>query len=152
MSKRHLITMLSLTAIFVAGSLVAEDAKKVDLSKAKCVVSGKAINPEATADYKDGKVYFCCPGCPGAFDKDTKKFATKANHQLVLTGQAKQKGCPMSGRATKEGTEVKVAGIDVAFCCGNCKKKASETTGDDQITLVFSDKAFKNGFEVAKKK
>ena len=62
MSKRHLITMLSLTVMFVAGTLIAEDAKKVDLSKVKCVVSGKAINPEATADYKDGKVYFCCPG------------------------------------------------------------------------------------------
>ena len=71
---------------------------KVDLSKIKCVVSGKAINPDATAEYKGGHVYFCCEGCPGAFAKDTKKFAAKANHQLVATHQAKQIGCPMSGK------------------------------------------------------
>lgn len=152
MNKRQLTTMLSITVMFVAGTLIAEETKKVDFSKVTCLVSGKAVNPEATADYKEGKVYFCCPGCPAAFQKDSKKFETKANHQLVMTGQAKQKGCPMSGRPTKDGTDVKVAGVVVTFCCNNCQKKASETKGDEQVALIFNDKAFKNGFEMAKKK
>ena len=87
MKSRQIVTLLSVAALFVTGTLIAEEAKKIDLSKAKCLVSGKDVNPEATADYKGAKVYFCCPGCPGAFAKDTKKFAAKANHQLALTGR-----------------------------------------------------------------
>ncbi|MDG2384951.1 MAG: hypothetical protein P8N76_24990 [Pirellulaceae bacterium] len=152
MLKRQLVTAFSITAMFIAGTLVAEDAKKTDLSKVKCIVSGKAITPEATADYKGGKVYFCCPGCPGAFAKNTKKFATKANHQLAMTGQFVQTNCPMSGKPAKADKVVKVAGVDVAFCCGNCTKAAASKKGDEQINLIFNDKSFKNGFEVAKKK
>lgn len=152
MLKRQLITAFSITAMFIAGTLIAEEAKNVDLSKVKCLVSGKEINPEATAEYKGAKVYFCCPGCPTAFTNNTKKFATKANHQLAMTGQAVQKNCPMSGKPVKEGTEVEVAGVAVTFCCGNCKKAAAGKKGKEQMELIFNDKSFKNGFEIAKKK
>jgi len=43
----------------------------------KCPVSGKPINPEQHVDYKGKKVYFCCPGCPPAFEKDPEKFTSK---------------------------------------------------------------------------
>jgi YHS domain-containing protein len=43
----------------------------------KCPVSGKPINPEHHVDYKGKKVYFCCPNCPGAFEKDPAKFEAK---------------------------------------------------------------------------
>ncbi len=152
MMKSRIATVLTVASLVVVGTLVAEEAaKKVDFSKIKCVVSGKAVNPEATADYKDAKVYFCCEGCPGAFAGDTKKFAAKANHQLVATLQAKQTGCPMSGKALDPETTVEVAGVKVNFCCGNCQKAAASKKGDEQVELIFNDKSFEKGFEIAKK-
>jgi hypothetical protein len=149
--KSRMIVALGVFALAVGTLFAAEATDKVDFSKIKCIVSGKEVNPEATAEYKDAKVYFCCPGCPGAFAKDSKKFATKANHQLVATHQAKQTGCPMSGEAVDPDTAIKVGGVDVAFCCGNCKGAAEKKEGDEQVELIFNDKSFEKGFKVSKK-
>jgi YHS domain-containing protein len=43
----------------------------------KCPVSGKPIKAEHSVEYKDKKVYFCCPNCPAAFEKDPEKFLDK---------------------------------------------------------------------------
>ena len=43
----------------------------------KCPVSGKPINPEAKVEYEGKQVYFCCSGCPKAFEADPKKFLDK---------------------------------------------------------------------------
>jgi hypothetical protein len=45
-----------------------------------------------------------------------------------------------------------VDGVKVAFCCGGCKGKASKVEGDEQIALVFGDKAFDKGFKAKKAK
>jgi YHS domain-containing protein len=42
-----------------------------------CPVSGKPIKPEHSVEYKGKKVYFCCPNCPAAFEKDPEKFVAK---------------------------------------------------------------------------
>jgi YHS domain-containing protein len=42
-----------------------------------CPVSGKPIDPEHSVEYKGKKVYFCCPNCPAAFEKDPEKYADK---------------------------------------------------------------------------
>ena len=138
---------LAILTAFVAGLAVhAADEKKFS---AKCVVAGK---PDAKEDkfaaYKGGKVYFCCDNCKAAFEKDTAKFAVKANTQLVTTGQAKQVKCPLSGQPVDDAQEVEVSGAKVKFCCGNCKGKVAAATGDDQAKLVFNDETFKKGFEV----
>ncbi len=52
MKSTLVLALLSVASLIAVGTLVADDAEKVDLSKIKCVVSGKAINPEATAEYK----------------------------------------------------------------------------------------------------
>jgi hypothetical protein len=123
----------------------------VKLDGIKCPVSGKDVKEDKAVDYAGGKVYLCCGGCPDAFAKDTKKFATKANHQLVATGQAKQAKCPLSGGDLKDGTEVTIHGAKVKFCCNNCKGKAEKATGDEQVNLVFGEDAFKKGgFKVSK--
>lgn len=134
--------------LLVAGLVVAADAKKFDQ---KCVVSGGPAKEDKTVDYKGGKVYFCCENCPKAFEKDVKKFATKANHQLVATGQAKQAKCPISGGKLNPEKTVKVGGVDVQFCCENCQGKVAKAEGDAQVELVFSDAAFeKAGYAVPK--
>lgn len=149
MKFSKVVLTICCVALLAVGTLVAEE--KVDLSTIKCVVSGKAINPDASADYKDASVYFCCNGCPKAFAKNTEKFAAKANHQLVATKQAKQTACPFSGKGVNEAKTVEVGDISVAFCCGNCQKKVASEEGDAQVNLVFNDKAFDKGFEVVTK-
>lgn len=145
MKLQWLLAALGAVVLLVGGSLIA--AEKLD--GVKCVVSGKPVKADAAVDYKGGKLYFCCPGCPKAFDKDTAKFAAKANHQLVATGQAKQEKCPITGKALNPATKIQVAGVDVCFCCNGCKGKANKAEGDAQVNLVFGDKAFEKGFKVA---
>lgn len=147
MKSRFVASLLVVASMIAVGSLVADD-DKVDFSKIKCLISGKPVNTEATVDYKGAHVYFCCEGCPGAFAKDPAKFATKANHQLVATKQASQIGCPMSGKDIDAETAIEVAGVEVAFCCGNCQKAAADKEGAEQVELVFNDKAFEKAFKV----
>jgi hypothetical protein len=134
----------------------AADCKKECCGEAKCKatcpVSGKAADMAVSVDYNGGKVYLCCPGCPGAFKKDTAKFAAKANHQLVVTGQAKQVGCPISGGKVNADTTTELCGVKVGFCCNGCKGKATKAEGDEQVAMLFGEKAFKKGFKVAEKK
>jgi YHS domain-containing protein len=152
---------LGIAAIIAVGLVLAigtanadKEAKKDPLAGAKCPVSGKAAKDidGSSVDYKGGKVYLCCAGCPKAFEKDTAKFAAKANQQLYQTGQAKLVKCPITGKKLNPETKISVAGTDVCFCCNGCKGKASKAEGDAQLELVFGDKAFEKGFEVAKKK
>lgn len=133
----------------LAASVWAADIK---LEGVKCLVAGsKAASKEQSADHKGGKVFFCCGNCKKAFETSPAKFAVKANHQLVVTGQAKQTKCPLSGIACKEDKVVDVAGAKVYFCCENCQGKVASAKGDEQAELVFSDKAFeKAGFKVGK--
>ncbi len=116
------------------------------MSAEVCRTSAKA---ERSVDYKGGKVYFCCGNCPKKFDAE--KNAVAANHQLIATKQAKQDKCPVSGQPCKAEHKITVNGATVAFCCPNCKGKAEKATGDDQMTMLFSNAAFdKAGFKVAK--
>jgi YHS domain-containing protein len=148
--KRMAMCVAALCGLFVATVFAAE----VKLDGVKCVVNAKAdAKADKTADYRDGKVYFCCDNCPKAFAKDKAKFATKANHQLVATSQAKQTKCPLSGGDLNKDTEITISGAKVQFCCNMCKGKVEEKKGDDQLEMVFADKAFdKAGFKVEKKK
>ena len=118
---------------------------------ANCPVSGKPASADVTADYKGGKVSFCCGGCCAKFTKDSSKFATKANHQLVATKQAVQTGCPISGGKLNPETALEVCGVKVTFCCNGCKGKVAKAEGDAQAKMVFGNKAFKKGFKIAKK-
>jgi YHS domain-containing protein len=136
-------------AMLLTATLYAAD--KVSLEKAKCPVSGKECKEDTGVDYKGAKVYFCCNNCPKAFAADKAKYAAKANMQLVATGQAKEVKCPLSGKDLNTETKIQVSGVDVCFCCNNCKGAVSKLTGDDQIKKVFSDEAFEKAFEVTKK-
>ena len=61
----------------------------------------------------------------------------------MATGQFKQSGCPLSGGPVKAGTQLAVDGIEVGFCCNNCKGNVAQANADDQVKLVFgSDKGF----------
>ena len=140
---RRLATAIAvMTAAMMFVSANADDAaKKKEKSELKCPVSGAKAKKAQSAKFMDGEVYFCCKNCKAAFEKDSSKHANKARAQLVQTKQYEQKKCPFSGGPMK--TESKIAGVMVKFCCNNCKKKADEAQGDDQIALAFAEAAFK---------
>ncbi len=121
----------------------------VNLEGVKCVVAPKDAQANKSADYKDGKVYFCCGNCAGKFAKDSKPFVEKANVQLVATKQYEQKACPFSGGDLNPETTLTVAGQKVAFCCDGCKGKVEKAEGDEKSKLVFNDKAFEKAFKKA---
>lgn len=145
---KKIVLALAVPALLL-GTAWAADVK---LDGVNCLVAGnKPAKSECSADHKGGKVFFCCGNCQKAFKDDSAKFSTKANGQLVKTGQAKQSKCPLSGGPCKEDKVVEVAGAKVYFCCDNCKGKVAAAKGDDQANLVFSDAAFeKGGFKVGK--
>jgi YHS domain-containing protein len=137
--NRHFAICAALV-VGLAFSAVVVSAAVKEPSDAKCPVSGKGCNPEKHADFAGGKVYFCCGNCEKAFAADPTKFAAKAHHQMVSTGQLEQKGCPFSGGPVKDGTQVSIAGVEVGFCCNNCKGKVEKADSDDaRVTMVFGN-------------
>ena len=152
--KKVLLSSLTAVAVVAAlfvASTTADDTKKeekTDFSKVKCVINPKAAAKEANAaEYKGGKVYTCCGGCLAKFKKDPSKFATFANHQLVATKQFKQTKCPISGGKINAEKTAEIAGVKVAFCCGNCLGKVTKAEKlEDKAKIAFSEAAFKKGF------
>jgi YHS domain-containing protein len=145
MKSRIVIASVAAMAMLVATLYAADKLEGI-----KCPVSGKAVKEDKTVDYKGGKVYFCCENCPKAFEKDTAKYAVKANQQLVATGQYTQKACPLSGKELDTSTAIDVNGTKVCFCCNNCKGAVSKAEGDKKAEMVFGDKAFDKAFEKKK--
>jgi YHS domain-containing protein len=120
----------------------------VDLTNAKCPVAGGAASQETSVDYKGGKVYFCCGGCDKSFKENTAAFAAKANHQLFVTGQAKQIACPMTGEPIDSQVTTKVDGSTVAFCCQHCRESLDGANDAKKVEMLFNDEAFAKGFKV----
>ena len=142
---------IGLTVVAFLAAVTVYAADEIKLEGVKCVVAPRDAKAANAVDYKGGKVFFCCMNCPKAFKADTAKFAAKANHQLVATGQAKQSKCPLTGEDVDTATKITVNGAAICFCCDMCKGKAEKST--EQIELLFNDKAFeKAGFKVAKPK
>lgn len=147
----------TILAVLTAVAMISTTLAEEDLTGVKCVVNGKkAAKAGSSVEYMGGKVYFCCGNCVKAFKEDVKlkdkaKFATKANHQLVLTAQFVQKGCPISGGAIDEDQMAEIGGAKVGFCCEKCLKKVNDAEGlEAKAGLVFATAAFKKGFEKKK--
>ena len=135
--------------LVVCFSTAVVSAAVKDPKDAACPVSGKKCNPEKHVAFSGGQVYFCCGNCEKAFEADSAKFAAKAHQQMVSTGQLTQKGCPFSGGPVKAGTEVDIDGVEVGFCCNNCKGKVEKASPEQRVTMVFGN--VEKGFAPAAK-
>jgi YHS domain-containing protein len=131
----------SLTIALIAGVTVW--AGEVKLEGVKCVVAPKAASADKSADFKDGKVYFCCGNCAGKFAESPEKYTTNANMQLVATAQYEQKACPFSGGDLNADTKMKVGDAEVSFCCDKCQGKVKAAEAKEQVEMVFGEKPFK---------
>jgi hypothetical protein len=139
-------TMISAVSAALVLGLSFAFAEGVSLEGVKCIIAPRAAKEANSAEWKEGKVFFCCGNCQGKFEKMSKeekeKMAAKSNSQLVATKQYEQKACPISGGKLNENATTEVAGVKVAFCCNNCKGKVDGLEGDEQLDSVFGEKAF----------
>ena len=146
------IFLATAAALLVAASATTLSAD-VDKKEIQCVVAAKAADMGKSAEYKEGKVYFCCGGCAGKFAKDSSKYAVNANHQLVATQQYQQKSCPFSGNDLDPEISTMIGKTKVGFCCVGCKGKVEQAKDDEaKRKLVFNDKTFSKTFAKAKTK
>lgn len=135
--------LLGLFAAVIAFAGATYAFEKVDLKDVKCMMNGKsAAKEDKNSEWKEGKVYFCCDNCKKSFDGDKKKFAAKANHQLIATKQVEQQACPFSGGKLNADQKVEYKGATVSFCCGNCKAKAEKMSDDDKVAQLFGEDAY----------
>lgn len=58
-------------------ALVFGDLAKGFTLQNMCPVSNKPIDAAVSVEHDGKKVFFCCDGCPGAFEKDPAKFTAK---------------------------------------------------------------------------
>ena len=134
-------------AILFCSALIVS-AAVTEPKDAKCPVSGKGCDPDVSAAFAGGKVWFCCGKCEAAFKADSAKFAAKSHQQMVSTGQLKQIGCPYSGKAVDPTTMLDIGGANVGFCCNGCKGKTEKASPEEQVQMVFGNIA--KGFAPAK--
>lgn len=117
----------------------------------KCPVSGRPVQMALSAKYKDGKVYFCCPGCVDKFKEGPKPFAEAADAQLKAIGagaKVVQFACPMCSKPHQKATKrpvkkgllaVKLA--EVYFCCDDCAaafKKEDDKAATEKLESVLT--------------
>ena len=148
MSKLLSYVVFSFTILTISFAFNEEDTV--------CPVSGEKIKgSKIKAEYKKGSISFCTETCKVDFTKNSKKYATLGNYQLVSTGQYVQTNCPVTGRKLKKKSKnpkiVNINNNEVELCCGGCMKKTSKMAETEKFDFLFSDKALKKGFKVASK-
>ena len=132
--------------LLVAGLIAPASAQ--DLTGIKCPVMGsRGASAKHSVDYLDGKIYLCCPRCLQKFSDANDKYSTKANHQLVVTGQYVQTRCPSGANIENSNHKLKVAGVEVVFCDEEEMKKVADAANDElKIRQVFASTAFEKAF------
>jgi YHS domain-containing protein len=73
--------VILLLALSLAGAAFAAGPPASSQDQALCPVMGGKANPNIYADYQGQRVYFCCPACPGVFQKDPGKYENKLQDQ-----------------------------------------------------------------------
>ncbi len=90
-----------------------------------CPVMGGEIEKELYADHDGKRVYFCCEGCIGEFNKDPETYLGKLNEAgqkpKSLASAGAQTTCPVMGGAINKELYADYQGKRVYFCCGGCK-------------------------------
>lgn len=146
MIRNVLFFVIAITPPLAAAADAGKTATKVG-----CPVTGKAVRKDISLSYRGGKIYFCCTNCLKKFKAKRDDFTTNANAQLVATGQAVQTACPITGEDLKRKRKLKIAGVDVYFCCVGCQGKVANAEKEIQLYLVFGNNAFARGFKIKSK-
>jgi YHS domain-containing protein len=85
-NKFQLTTIALLLCLLCAGLVISgckcghkksDKTAMMSMEQTTCPISGKAINKECSTVYKGKTVYFCCPNCKAAFEKEPEKYVGK---------------------------------------------------------------------------
>jgi len=89
-----------------------------------CPVSGKSVDPDATAKYVT-VIGFCCGKCQAKYEEspEGEKFAAARKEAAGAPVNSK---CPISGRDIDAEKTVFHDGMTVGFCCGDCVAEFEE--------------------------
>lgn len=60
-----------------------ERAEAPAVAQKTCPVMGGPIDPAVHTDYEGRRVYFCCPACIDAFEKDPAKYLAKIDAEIA---------------------------------------------------------------------
>ena len=139
----------SVFAAAVAGPAAGRES--VPALQPVCVIDDHPIDRAISTDWQGGKVCFCSEKCLKEFLASTGKYAARANHQLLASGQARQVACPFTGKPlNSQIPTVRVAGADIGFCCRACQQTVTRADRQTRFDLIFGD-AFRTGFAVQKR-
>src|SRR5262249_50083823 len=88
-----------ISTLFAADAPKSQKADKGDLSLdgVKCPIGDDPVDEKLSLPYKGGRLFFCCKDCLQKYKKDPSRYAVDANRQLIVTGQAVQVKCPLTG-------------------------------------------------------
>jgi len=83
--KTQIALLLLLVCVLSVGLIVAgckcpwckSKSASMGMQQTTCPVSGKPISKEYSCEYKGKTVFFCCPNCKPAFEKEPEKFVGK---------------------------------------------------------------------------
>jgi hypothetical protein len=113
---------LSSLAVLVLLSATLAVGDDMTGNQTNCPIMGGKINPKVYVDYKDNRIFFCCPGCDDTFLKDPEAQLRKMADAGVRVMKLKpQSVCPITEEALKNRESfVDVGGKRIYTCCGNC--------------------------------
>lgn len=84
-----------------------------------CPLTGKPIDKTMFTEKGGEKVYFCCAGCKGKYEKNPSKFAGK-----VAASYTYQTRCPVTGDEIDPTVYTDLStGQRIYFCCNGCEGK-----------------------------
>jgi len=153
MRNGMVLSAVALLVCAVAPAYGDEEKEKASVESGgiKCPVSGRPVQTDLSAEYKDGKVYFCCPGCVEKFKSDSKPFAEAADAQLkaIATGaKVNQFACPMCSKphmtAVKRPVKKGLLGVKLAtvyFCSDDCAtafEKEDDKAATEKLESVLT--------------
>ena len=158
MRNGMVLSAVALLVCAVAPAYGDEEKEKAEGEKAsvetpaiECPVSGRPVQTDLSEEYKDGKVYFCCPGCVEKFKSDSKPFAEAADAQLkAIAAGAKvnQFACPMCSKphmtAVKRPVKKGLLGVKLAnvyFCSDDCAtafEKEDDKAATEKLESVLT--------------
>jgi YHS domain-containing protein len=80
------VVAFAVSAFVLAGFAAGCTVKTAEIAQKTCPVMGGKIDPKVYVEYKDRKIYFCCPGCEKAFNKDPEKYVKKVDAEIAKAG------------------------------------------------------------------
>ena len=118
MKKIKIFGLVLSIALLVFGYSLAEEDGAAPKLQSVCPVMGGQINKAVYTDYEGRRIYFCCQGCIGGFEKNPAKYIKALNDE----GVALEEASAVDHKKESDHSTHKGDGKHGA-CCGGCGSK-----------------------------